>query len=62
MTTTTEPTPREILAEFDDLVIEAMIAWLTKEQAEERVTTYQKDKYWNSSSENKYTTWLLERN
>lgn len=46
----TNPTAREVLVEFDELVNEAMIAWFTKEQAEEKVKKYQKGKYSNSSS------------
>lgn len=38
---------REILAEFDELVIEAMVAWFTKEDAEKKVLAYQKEKYSN---------------
>lgn len=49
---TTTISPREILEEFDTLVIEAQIAWFTKEQAEERVKIFQRGKYSNSSSEN----------
>lgn len=51
----TNVTARDILVEFDDLVTEAMIAWFTKEDAEQRVRKYQKEKYWevDNSFQNK---------
>lgn len=36
---------KSILNERDELVLEAMVAWFTKEEAEEKVKAYQIGKY-----------------
>lgn len=53
----TNVTARDILVEFDELVLEAMIAWFTKDDAEQRVRKYQKEKYWEV--DNSFKVWEL---